>query len=198
MKKIISSICLCALALLSFSCDETDAASTVVPNVEATMERKFKYLETTVDEKITYTLGLSEMHLLSDDDKVEIMFAPTRPAGKDALVFKIKKSDFANGYIGTYQIRSILNGKSGKSDLTYYHYYNKTGSTALFSTGNSMEGNIVIKTYDAATGLASGSFEVNIKNVLDPASNEINPIKPRKCDIVLTGEFNNLKLNRQN
>lgn len=196
MKKIISSACLCALVFMSLSCNQKDEESAIVPSVEATMERKFDFLETTEEEKVTYTLGLSEMHLLSDDDKVEIMFAPTRPVGKDALVFKIKKTELAHGYIGTYQIRSLSNGKVGNSDLTYYHYYNKTGSTALFSSGNSMEGNIEIKSFDSTTGLASGSFVVNIKNVTDPASNEINPAKPRKCDIVLKGEFNNLKLKK--
>lgn len=196
MKKIISTACISALVFMAVSCNQKDEESAIVPSVQATMEREFDFLESTETDKASYTLGLSEMQLLSDDDKLEIMFAPTRPVGKDAVVFKIKKSELANGYIGTYTIRSLSNGKAGNSDLTYYHYYNKTGSTALFSSGNSMEGNIEIKSFDSATGLASGSFVVNIKNVTDPASNEINPAKPRKCDIAVKGEFHNLKLKR--
>jgi hypothetical protein len=194
MKKIIPSVCLYAWVFMAVSCSPKDDEATIVPKVEASMERKFNFEESTEEDKITYTLGLPEMKLLSDDEKLEIMFAPARPAGKDAVVFRIKKSELANGYIGTYKIRSLSNGKSGHSDLTYYHYYNKTGSTALFSSGNRMEGNIEIKSYNASTGLASGSFVVNIKNVTDPASKEINPARPRKCDVVVTGEFSNLKL----
>jgi hypothetical protein len=197
MKKIISFVWLCSLAIVFASCDQKEEESaSILPSVEATMERTFDYLESKEEDRVVYTLNLSEMQLLSDDGKLEVMFAPTRPAKKDALVFNIKKTDLKNGYVGVYKIKSLSNNKSGQAELTYYHYHNKTSSNALFSVGNKMEGNFEIKTYNASTGLASGSYEVNIKNVTDPTAYETNPLTPRKCDIMLRGEFNNLKLQK--
>jgi hypothetical protein len=197
MKKIISFVWLCSLAISFASCDQKEEeAVSILPNVEATMERTFDYLESEEEDRVVYTLNLSEMQLLSDDDRLEVMFAPTRPAKKDALVFNIRKSDLKNGYVGLYKIKSLSNNKSGQAELTYYHYHNKTSSNALFSVGNQMEGNFEIKTYNASTGLASGSYVINIKNVIDPTAYENNPVKPRKCDITVKGEFNNLKLQK--
>jgi hypothetical protein len=197
MKKIISFVCFCSLAILFVSCDQKEKeTASILPNVEATMERTFDYLESEENDRVVYTLSLSEMQLLSDDDRLEVMFAPTRPAKKDAMVFNIKKADLKNGYVGLYNIKSLTNNKSGQAELTYYHYHNKTSSNALFSVGNQMEGSFEIKAYNASTGLASGSFVVNIKNVTDPTAYETNPLIPRKCDITLKGEFNNLKLKK--
>lgn len=195
MKKIIPSTWLLVIAILSFSCDkQDDESTTILPKVEATMERSFHYLESAEEEKVVYSLSLREMQLLSDDQKLQIDFAPARPAANDALVFSINQSDLLNGYVGTYPIRSLSNNKKGRADITYYHYYNKTSKSALFSSGNRMEGKIEISAYNAATGLANGSFEVTISNVTDPTSYESKPDKPRKCNITLSGKFNNLKL----
>ena len=157
------------------------------------MERSFAFLESTEEDKAIYSLSHREMQLVSDDDKLQLNFAPSRPSGNDAVVFSIKQADLLNGFIGTYPIRSLSNNKKGLADITYYHYYNKTSKSALFSSGNKMEGQIEINSYNAETGLASGSFEVTITNVTDPTSYSSNPDKPRKCNITLKGEFNNLK-----
>ncbi|MBX0334740.1 hypothetical protein K3G39_15980 [Pontibacter sp. HSC-14F20] len=195
MKRIIAATWLLVIAFFSVSCDEqNDESTTIIPRVEATMERSFNYIESAEQEKAVYSLSLREMVLSSDEDKLQINFAPSRPAGNDALVFSIKQSELFNGFIGTYPIRSLSNNKRGRADITYYHYYNKTSKSALFSSGNRMEGQIEIKAYDSTTGLASGSFEVTISNVTDPTSYEDNPAKPRKCNITLRGNFNNLKL----
>ncbi|GGF99919.1 hypothetical protein [Pontibacter amylolyticus] len=195
MKKIIPSTWLLVISFFAFSCDkQDDESTTIVPKVEATMERSFNYLESEEEEKAVYSLSLKEMQLLSDEEKLQIDFAPSRPTGNDAVVFSIRQADLLNGYIGTYPIRSLSNNKKGRADITYYHYYNKTSKSALFSSGNRMEGMIEIKAYNATTGLASGSFEVMISNVTDPTSYESNPTKPRKCNITLKGSFNNLKL----
>jgi hypothetical protein len=195
MKKIIPSTWLLVIAFLTFSCDKQEEESaTIVPKVEATMERSFNYLESEEEEKAVYSLSLREMQLLADEEKLQIDFAPSRPTGNDAVVFSIRQADLLNGYIGNYPIRSLSNNKKGRADITYYHYYNKTSKSALFSSGNRMEGNIEIKAYNATTGLASGSFEVTISGVSDPTAYESNPAKPRKCNITLKGSFNNLKL----
>ncbi|WP_299708649.1 hypothetical protein [uncultured Pontibacter sp.] len=197
MKKIISFVWFCSLAISFASCDQKEEeTASILPNVEATMERTFDYLGSEETDRMVYTLSLSEMQLLSDDDRLEVMFAPTKPVRKDAIVFNIRKTDLKNGYVGTYSLKSLSTNKSGKAELTYYHYHNKTSSNALFSVGNQMEGNFEIKTYNASTGLASGSYVVNIKNVTDPTAYETNPSTPRKCDIILRGEFNNLKLKK--
>jgi hypothetical protein len=196
MKKINPILWASALIFLLSSCDKTkEETAMITPHVEAVMERTFDYLDSSEEETVNYMMGTSEMQLTSDDEKLEIMFAPKRPVGNDIVVFKIKKSDLYNGYVGTYKIKSLSNGKSGKSELTYYHYHNNTSRSALFSTGNKMEGHIEIKSYNTTTGLATGSFVVNIKDVVDPISFETNPPKPRKCDINIEGDFNNFKLN---
>lgn len=158
------------------------------------MERSFLYFESEEEDRAVYSLSQREMQLASDEEKLQIDFEPSRPTANDALVFTIKQSDLLQGFVGTYAIRSLSNNKKGRADITYYHYYNKTSKSALFSSGNRMEGQLEINTYNAATGLASGSFEVTISSVTDPASYESNPSKPRKCNIVLKGSFNNLKL----
>jgi hypothetical protein len=196
MKKIISFVWFCTIATSLVSCDQKEEeASTILPNVEATLERTFDYTETKETDRAVYTLSLSDMQLLSDDGKLEVMFAPINPARKDALVVNINKKELKNGYVGAYKIKS-LSYKAGQAELTYYHYHNKTSSNALFSVGNDMQGSFEIKTYNATTGLASGTYEVNIKNVTDPTAYETNPLTPRKCDIMLRGEFNNLKLQK--
>lgn len=195
MKKIILSTWLLVITFLSVSCDkEKDESTSIMPKVEATMERSFNYLESAEEEKAVYSLSLKEMQLVSDEEKLQLNFAPSQPATIDALVFNIKQADLLHGYIGTYTVRSLSNNKTGRADLTYYHYYNKTSKSALFSSGNRMEGQIEIKAYNASTGLASGSFEVTITNVTDPTSYGSNQEKPRKCNITLKGKFNNLKL----
>lgn len=195
MKKIISFVWLCAVAASLVSCDQKEEETTsILPGLEATMDRTFDYLESDEADRVFYTLSLSEMQLLSDDEKLEMIFAPDKPVRMDAVVFNIKKTELKNGFVGQYKIKSLTN-RTGQAELTYYHYHNKTNSNALFSVGNQMEGSFEIETYNASTGLASGRYVVNIKNVTDPKAYKNNPLIPRKCDITLSGEFNNLKLN---
>jgi hypothetical protein len=195
MKKSILAIWFGALVFLSTACDkQTDGAETAVPRISATLERTFDYTEATEDNRAVYAMGTGELQVVTDEDKIEISFAPTRPAANDALTFRLLKQDLFGGYVGTYTIRSLSNNKKGHADLTYYHYYNKTSKSALFSSGNIMEGQLEIKTYNASTGLASGTFTVVIRNVTDPTSFDSNSSSTRKCDVKLSGEFSHLKL----
>ncbi len=186
---------LVALVFLTAACDkQTDGTDTAVPRLSATLERTFNYTESAEENRAVYAMGTSELQVVSDEERVEISFAPTRPAANDAITFRLLKQDLLGGYVGTYTVRSLSNNKKGSADFTYYHYYNKTSKSALFSSGNRMEGQLEIKTYNASTGLASGTFKVVIRNVTDPTSFDASQASNRKCDVTLTGEFSHLKL----
>lgn len=96
---------LLALALALSACDKQQGDAVIaLPNVTATLERTFTYSETAEQSKAVYTLTAHELQLSSESDRMEVGFAPTRPAANDVLIFELLHADLLSGYVGKYTL----------------------------------------------------------------------------------------------
>lgn len=193
MKKLFPFSLLLVCNFLFVSCDQEEI-NPVAPEAEASMDRTISFYTDDADQKASYTLGSQEMHLVMENDELEVMFAPSSPPAKDGLVFKIKREDFADGYVGKYSVKSVPDTELGLAETTYYYYMGTGAGSALFSSGNIMEGEFEITAYDPESRLASGKFEVLMEDAIDPTRYSTNLADVRKCDISVTGAFRNLEL----
>ena len=88
------------------------------------MNRTIDFHNADAEDAISYSLGAMETQMTLGNDVLEVAFAPARSEGKDAFVFKIKKADLMNGYVGKYKVKSSEDADSGPIEITYYHYMN--------------------------------------------------------------------------
>ena len=54
-----------------------------------------------------------------------------------------------NGYVGKYKVKSLPDADSGPIETTYYHYMNSGAGSALFSGGNTIDGELEIISFEA-------------------------------------------------
>ncbi|MFD2998976.1 hypothetical protein ACFS7Z_01275 [Pontibacter toksunensis] len=193
MKKLFPLSILFLFCFLFTACDEEETAS-VVPETEATMERVFDFHNADANDEESYTLGAAEVQMALENDVLEIIFAPARPQGKEALVFIINKADLVNGYVGKYKVKSLPDADSGPAETTYYYYMGSGSGSALFSGGNTIDGELQIISFDPKNKLASGKFTVVMEDAFDPTKYNASLADVRTCDITVSGGFKNLKL----
>jgi len=166
---------------------------TAIPEPEATMERIISFYNDDEGDKASYTLAYPEMTMELKYNRLEIRFAPTRPARKDELIFQIDEADLRNGYVGNYKVSTP---ETGQADVIYYHYMSTGDGSVLVSDGNNIEGEFEITSFDARHQRFNGRYTVFIKDELDPTRYNYNQANPRKCDITVTGNFEGLHLRK--
>lgn len=181
---------LLSLTFLFTACHDKEA-ETAIPDPEATMDRTITFHREAEEDKASYTLTYPEATMKFENNALETRFAPSRPAGKDEIIFNISGADVRNGYVGKYKVNSA--GIS-QADVIYYHYMSTGDGSVLISDGNNMEGEFEITSFDPRNQTASGRYSVVIKNEFDPTRYNYNQANPRTCDITVTGSFEGLNL----
>lgn len=189
MKKTLLTYCMLGLALLSFSCDDDKEADDVIPAMEISMERTFMYHDNHETKQASYTTDDCQTGFVKDDGKLTVFI----DAGADAISFQIDEEDLADGYIGNYTLMSLPNPDNGKAKTTYSYSITQTSGNAYFSQANYMGGSFKITDYNEKHNLISGTFELTMEDVPDPTLTSSTPA-PRRCDVTVTGTFENAKL----
>ncbi|WP_242928187.1 hypothetical protein [Pontibacter vulgaris] len=187
MKKTLLYICLTSLALLNFSCDSDDKEE-VIPEMELSMDRTFMYHDTHETKAASYASDDLQSGFLTGNEKLTIYVG----SEKDGISFEIADADLISGYVGNYTLKSLPNPENGKAKITYSYSTSGTSGSVMFSQANTMIGSIEITDYNEKHNLISGAFELRMEDVPDPTAT--SPTNPRRCDVTVTGTFENAKL----
>ncbi len=190
MKKTLLTYCMFGLTFLSFSCDKDDKeADDVIPEMELSMDRTFMYHDTHETKAVSYTSDDLQSGFLAENEKLTIYVG----SGKDGISFEIAAADLVNGYLGTYTLKSLPNPENGKAKTTYSYSTSGASGSVMFSQANTMTGSVEITGYNEKHNIISGTFELTMENVPDPTATSPTS-NPRRCDVTVTGSFENAKL----
>ncbi|MCB2376609.1 hypothetical protein LGH70_03390 [Hymenobacter sp. BT635] len=116
-------------------------------------------------------------------------------ARPDAPHFEIERVQLKSGWVGAYALRC----RPRPTDPVFasYSYWRKDNSgVRIFRFSDfslELAGHVTITAYDAKRQLVSGSFEIKAPGENDPLSVSIG----QKCDILIFGEFTDMKVKAQ-
>lgn len=153
------------------------------------MNRLFIYQDNHEEVKATYTDDKLQHSFNLENERLSIYVS----SGQDGVSFEITKTDLQEGIIGSYALKSLPNPDAGKAKTTYSYSSQEGSGSIYFSQANFIEGSVIVTDYNVKHSLISGKFEVKLKDVADPALTSPTPT-PRRCDVIVTGEFKNARL----
>lgn len=182
--------------LVLFSACDTDKDPEVLPAAEAEMNRAIVYAYEEPQSALidSYSKSSTESSISYDNEHLSASFGVPSHVGKDHISFVIHKSGLKNNFIGGYTLQSLPAPADGDAFIMY-SYRQDTGTNAIIDSDMAtIQGHFTVSAYDAKHQLISGTYEVKMVNVIDPANYDITQTNFRKCDITVTGRFTNVKV----
>ncbi|MFD2516048.1 hypothetical protein ACFSRY_19400 [Pontibacter locisalis] len=199
MKKLLPVFILFTFSGLVSSCDSDNSieTETVLPATQAEMSRTFSYAynEPQSAEIASYSTWSVETYSSLEEERLNITFSGLpKLADTDVIHFNISKLQLLGNYIGSYALKSLPNPAAGAAQVRYTYRRDGNSSSIIESTFSTMDGHFTISSYDAKNKLISGSYEIRIKEAVDPKRYDIAEPLIRRCDITLRGSFANVKV----
>lgn len=189
MRKTLFTFCTLAIALLSVSCDNDKDAEDVVPAMDLTMARNFMYHDTHETVAANYKTEDLQTAFVTENEQLTIYL----DSGTDGVSFEIEEEKLSSGYVGNYTLQTLPNPDAGDANATFIYKTSAGSGSAYFSKANFIYGIVKITTYDQKHQLISGTFQLKMDDVPDPTIT-LPTSNPRRCDVTVTGTFENAKL----
>lgn len=162
------------------------------PATEMQLIRSFTYpTASSYNNSITYSQKTLQSSAVLGDKGLYIGFAAVE--GKDGLSFTIDPGSVAAGLTGTYALREVATPQNPATAHYVYTISDAPGASSfrLFDSPE-IAGQVTVTSYNAQRKLITGSFQVRLDNVSDPASS--TPFSSPQCNVDVKGTFTNLKL----
>ena len=190
MKKKFLYSGLALLTLINFSCDKnTMEEDGVVPQMKLALDRSFMYHDIHELKAASYTTDDLQTAFLIENESLTVYM----DSGTDGVSFRISEAKLLSGYVGEYTLQTLPNPDNGDANTTYVYKNGATSGSVYFSQANYINGSIEITDYNEKYNLISGTFEMTMEDVPDPTLTTATPT-PRRCDVTITGNFENARL----
>lgn len=186
MKKTLLYVGMATLAFLNFSCNNDDE---VIPEMELMLDRTFMYHDTHETKAATYETKDLQTAFVIENDQLTLFL----DSGTDGVSFEIEEDKLTSGYVGEYSLKSLPNPDNGDANTTYFYKNSAPSGSAYFGQANFINGSVEITNYNEKHKLISGTFELTMQDVPDPTITYPTP-NSRRCDVTVTGTFENAKL----
>lgn len=198
MKKLASFLLIAVL--VATACNKKSAQEQLTdPKAQSTIVRSFDYpnrpATLTANHEPAAIDAVASRY--TDGMTIHLNASPkVKGSVGDGIVINLGRDQIKNGYIGSY----VINAALGSSLRYVYSYLSNTGTnlTNILDSWNGMEfeGELTIDTYDAARNLMSGTYRVQINNLINDPTKDVNePANPNDlCNITVRGLFANVKI----
>ncbi|AYA37870.1 hypothetical protein D3Y59_12950 [Hymenobacter oligotrophus] len=190
--KTLALLLLPAAALLTAtSCSKDSVKPKPDPAVELGMQRSFHFTADNTHRDTTFASGAMESLAARTSQEMYLCFGPA--AGADYINLKLDPRQMPSNFVGTYS----LDSNTGAVYSRYlYRRITPSGYSAsiLSSDAHPTTGTLTISHYDAERKLISGSYTAQFTGVYDPTSTSTNHTQLRRCNLSLSGTFENVKL----
>jgi hypothetical protein len=186
--------------LFTTGCDKPkaeDPAPEVLPETTSVLHRSLYYRETSTRFDTTFQANTVRAYAAQDARELTIGIGP--PTNTEGINFTFERSQLPSTLVGTYSLKTagaFTTGTPTNAAFARYYYDLRpamgTGTYLYLSSTTKVDGTFTITHYDAKRKLLSGEYIAVFSRVNDPNSRPSDTNAWFKCDITLTGSFENV------
>lgn len=180
------------MLIFTAGCHKNDASTPeVVPQAMINFNRSILYLDNDQRIDTTYTTPELKAQITQYADNLSISISPVN--NNEKVFFLIDRKRMSAELTGTYTLKTLLDENLDSEVRYFYVQPDSLGGGTIIYPGNTqhVKGSFTISSYDSRRKILSGIFSATMAGTNDPTVSYFAYPK-RKCDITVTGIFNNI------